>query len=283
MSLAKPSRARNPVQRRPHRIDKPGDHPALSETTGTKDVADVRPGYGYAGMVDAYRDRPAPSQTGVFRGDLERGTSELILSLAQIAGTGEIPQAAPGIKHYFNHLLFSPDGSRFIALHRWRYPNGRRLTRLITAAADGSDVRIVIPNGYASHFIWRDPKHILAQSKNLLGNPQWGNFLFEDKENGILREIGHGVLDPAGHLSYLPGAAWILNDTYPQGPVRPRSQTAGCVASRPIPASSVFSDSPRHADPPDVHNDLPDLRSPYRIRDILETQEASPRRCLRTG
>ncbi len=183
-------------------------------------IADVRPGYGYAGIVDAYRDRLAPSQSGIFRIDLVRGTSELILSLAQIAATGEIPQAAPGIKHYFNHLLFSPDGSRFIALHRWRYPNGRRLTRLITAAADGSDIRIVIPNGYASHFIWRDPNHILSQSKNLLGNPHWGNFLFEDKENGILQEIGHGVLDPAGHLSYLPGGAWILNDTYPQGPDR---------------------------------------------------------------
>ncbi len=183
-------------------------------------IADVRPGYGYAGIADAYRDQLAPSETGIFRIDLERGTSELILSLAQIASTGEIPQAVPGIKHYFNHLLFSPDGSRFIALHRWRYPNGRRLTRLITAAGDGSDIRVVIPNGYASHFIWRDPRHILSQSKNLLGNPNWGDFLFEDKENGILEEIGHGVLDPSGHLSYLPGGAWILNDTYPQGPDR---------------------------------------------------------------
>ena len=30
---------------------------------------------------------------------------------------------------------------------------------LMTAAMDGTDLRIVIPNGYASHFIWRDASH----------------------------------------------------------------------------------------------------------------------------
>jgi len=115
----------------------------------------------------------------VFHVDLESGRSKLIISLADIARCGKIPQKADGIKHYFNHLLVSPDGSRFIALHRWRYPNGRRLTRLITARLDGSDIRVVIGNGYASHFIWRDSQHILSQSRNLLGNDNWADFLFE--------------------------------------------------------------------------------------------------------
>jgi hypothetical protein len=94
---------------------------------------------------------------------------------------------------------------------------------LITARPDGNDIRIVVPNGFASHFIWRDPQHILVQSKNWLGNPGWGNFLFEDKEGGAPEEIGRGVLDPGGHISYLPGNQWILNDTYPKG--RERLQT----------------------------------------------------------
>ena len=118
-------------------------------------------------------------------------------------------------------MLFSPDGSRFIALHRWRYPNGSRLTRLITARPDGSDIRIVVANGYASHFIWRDATHILSQSRKFAGNDNWGNFLFEDIDGGgDVREIGHGVLDGSGHISYLPGNEWILNDTYPQGTER---------------------------------------------------------------
>lgn len=184
-------------------------------------IADVRPGYGYAGLEDPCTDDLAPEDTGIFHIDLETGESKLIISIADIARRGDIPDEKPGIKHYFNHLLFSPDGARFIALHRWRYPEkGNRLTRLITARPDGGDIRIVIPNGYASHFIWRDPNHILSQAKGWLGNDEWGDFLFEDREGGAVEEVGHGVLDPGGHLSYLPGNEWILNDTYPKGPER---------------------------------------------------------------
>ncbi len=183
-------------------------------------IADVRPGYGYNGLPDPHADDPAPTESGIFRIDLRTGESELIISLRQIAAIGTIPNSQPGIKHYFNHLLFSPDGHRFIALHRWRYPNGRRLTRMITANPDGSDIRVVIPNGYASHFIWRDPHHILSQSKALLGNSNWGNFLFADREGPPLEEIGRGVLDGNGHLTYLPGKQWILTDTYPKGATR---------------------------------------------------------------
>lgn len=183
-------------------------------------IGDVRLGYGYAGLPDRFADDPAPEATGLFHVNLQTGAATLIRSLAETAEQGEIPSAAPGIKHYFNHLLFNPDGTRFIALHRWRYPNGSRLTRMLTFNPDGSDARIVIPNGYASHFIWRDADHILSQSRNWLGNDKWGNFLFEDRESGIVEEVGYGVLNPSGHISYLNDLSWILNDTYPQGPQR---------------------------------------------------------------
>lgn len=186
-------------------------------------INDVRPGYGYTGLPDPYTDDVAPTDSGIFHIDLESGHSKLIISLADIARLGVIPNEKLGIKHYFNHLLFSPNGSRFIALHRWRYPDGSRLTRLITAKPDGSDIRVVVPNGYASHFIWRDSRSILAQSRNWLGNTTWNNFLFEDKEGGTVDQVGLGVLDGSGHLSYLPGNEWILNDTYPKGKERLQS------------------------------------------------------------
>ncbi len=88
---------------------------------------------------------------------------------------------------------------------------------MFTAAMDGSDLRIVIPNGFVSHFIWRDSTHILSQSNGWLGNPGWGDFLFEDKDAGILEEVGRGVLDAGGHFTYLRNNEWILNDTYPKG------------------------------------------------------------------
>ncbi len=195
-------------------------------------INEVRPGYGYAGIPDPYADQLAPQDSGIVRIDLKTGNETPILSIADIARIGRIPNEKLGIKHYFNHLLCSPDGSRFIALHRWRYPDGSRLTRMITARPDGSDVRIVCGNGYTSHFIWRDNHHILAQSRHFDGNDKWGNFLFEDVDGGgDVREIGRGVLDPSGHISYLPGNRWILNDTYPKGESRLQTPHLFHVAS----------------------------------------------------
>jgi hypothetical protein len=183
-------------------------------------VADCRPGYGYAGIRDRYFDDMTPRESGITHVNLETGAERLIISHHQLATTGEVIQNHPTSKHHAYHLLCSPDSKRFILLHRWTQPQGGHLTRLITAAMDGSDLRIVIPNGYASHFIWRDATHILSQAKGWLGNENWADFLFADKDSGIVAEIGHGVLDPSGHLTYLRNNEWILNDTYPQGTER---------------------------------------------------------------
>lgn len=183
-------------------------------------VADCRPGYGYAGFRDPHFDNMAPKETGITRVDLDTGKAELILSHHQLATTGEIINPTLDAKHHAYHLLVSPAGNRFILLHRWAYPKGNHLTRLITANLDGSDLRIVIPNGYASHFIWRDADHILSQAKGWLGNENWGNFLFQDKDSGVVEEVGKGVLDSGGHITYVRKNEWILNDTYPKGKER---------------------------------------------------------------
>ncbi len=179
-------------------------------------ISDVRPAYGYRGLSDPCVNELSPKDTGIFRIDLETGRQKLIISIDQIAKLGNIPNNQKGIKHYFNHLLFGPDGKRFIFLHRWRYPKGNRLTRMLTAAPDGSDIRIIDDNGYTSHFIWRDPKHILAQSSQ----PPHGHgfYLFEDGGKRSVQIIGKDVIpNRGGHCTYLPlhNGEWILSDTYP--------------------------------------------------------------------
>jgi hypothetical protein len=180
-------------------------------------VAECRPGYGYAGIPDRFPNDMAPEGSGITHVNLETGDSKLIISHRHLATAGRVIENHPDSKHHAYHLLCSPDGKRFVLFHRWTQPKGPHLTRLITSAMDGSDQHIVIPNGYASHFIWRDPAHILVQSKGWLGNDGWGNFLFEDRFSGVVEEIGRGVLDSGGHLAYLRNNEWILNDTYPKG------------------------------------------------------------------
>jgi hypothetical protein len=177
-------------------------------------VNDMRPGYGYAGLADPYADQLAPEESGIFRVDLETGDAQLVVSLADIARIPFDKYDLTGAKHYFNHLLVSPDGSRFEFLHRWRMEGLRSFgTRMLTAAADGSDIRVIDPSGYTSHFIWRDPFHILAWSQH----PSHGNafYLFEDKQGGRVEVVGEGIMTRNGHCTYLPGNEWILNDSYP--------------------------------------------------------------------
>lgn len=175
-------------------------------------IQELRPGYGYVGLPDRHADEKIPEASGIFRVDLGTGESELILSIAEVAAFEPVLDASPDLVHYVNHLLFNTDGSRFVFLHRWRYPDNSRKTRMITARPDGSDLRAVDANGITSHFIWRDPQHILAFSEQ----PSHGRafYLFKDVDGGAPEVLGPGAMVQDGHCTYLSGAEWILNDTY---------------------------------------------------------------------
>jgi hypothetical protein len=183
-------------------------------------IAATRPGYGYNGFPDPCEDQLAPKDSGIFHVNLETGEAKLIVSLADIAKI-PFPEAGraklsftPGdlakSKHWFNHLLINPDGTRVEFLHRWCEPGAKRWgTRMLTVAPDGSDLRILDTCGVTSHFIWRDPSHILAWS---LQDPKGGFCLFEDKTGGKIEPV---FTAGDGHCTYLPGNEWILCDTYP--------------------------------------------------------------------
>jgi hypothetical protein len=180
--------------------------------TDFRRINHMRPGYGYAGLPDPYHDVLAPEESGIYRLDLEMGQGEQIISIAEVANIpyphGDLSQA----KHYFNHLLFNPDGSRFIFLHRWRFGDGPFHTRMLTAAADGGDIRVVDDYGQTSHFIWRDREHILAWAWH--PSHEVAFYLYHDSSSKV-EVVGQGVMTENGHCTYLPGKEWILNDTYP--------------------------------------------------------------------
>jgi hypothetical protein len=175
---------------------------------------DVRPGYGYAGVADPYQDELTPAKSGIFKIDLTSGKQLLMLSVADVAKLGQLSEDMKGAKHWFNHLLYNPSGSRFVFLHRWR-PSGVKgsfRTRMLTATDVGKDLHVIDPSGNTSHFIWRDDEHLLAWTKP--DKQASGFYLFRDK-TAQLEAIGKGIMTENGHCTYLPGNEWILNDTYP--------------------------------------------------------------------
>jgi hypothetical protein len=174
-------------------------------------LGDMRPGYGYNGIADPNKEVLAPKDSGMWRIDLESGQQDLIVSLAEMLEVSFSHGDLTKVKHWFNHLLISPDGKRVEFLNRFQAPEaaGGRKTRMLTVAPDGSDLRIVDDNGVTSHFIWRDSQHILAWSRY---QPPGGFFLFEDKTGGKAESV---LTIADGHCTYLPGNEWILADTYP--------------------------------------------------------------------
>jgi hypothetical protein len=176
---------------------------------------DCRPGYGYAGIADPNRDVAAPEDAGIWRMDLRTGKATSLLSFAQLAQVPQPGGFSAGAKHWFNHLLVAPDGKRFTFLHRWRgAAEGKSWkTRMLTANADGSGLYLLIPSGRVSHFVWRDPKHILAYAGYGAEAKAWRFQVFEDLTNRS--EVVEGMLETDGHCTYLPGNRWILCDTYP--------------------------------------------------------------------
>ena len=175
----------------------------------------MRPGYGYAGIADPNRDVLAPADSGIYSVDLQTGRARQLLSIAQVAAMRHRHGDLSAAKHYFNHLLFNSDGTRFIFLHRWRFGAGGFHTRMMTAAADGADLRVVDDHGHTSHFIWRDPQHILAWSWH--PSQEWAFYLYPDIHmdgSEQVEVIGKHAMTLNGHCTYLPGNAWILNDSY---------------------------------------------------------------------
>lgn len=184
-------------------------------------VNHTRPGYGYGGIPDPYREDSAPENLGVYRVDMATGEKQMLFSLAEIAQWGAPLASMNQAKHLFNHLLVNTDGTRFEFMHRWRGRLGGRSireTRMFTATLDGKDLRLIDDNGYTSHFIWRDANHILAWSNQ----PSHGRcfYLFEDGGERKIEAIGPSQMTKDGHVSYLPNQNWILCDTYPYGSER---------------------------------------------------------------
>lgn len=79
----------------------------------------LRPGYGYAGVIDTHAHINAPADDGVWLMDMTTGEASLIYSVAQAreALGDDAPKSG---QHWFNHAQVSPGGKRLAFFHRWQ-------------------------------------------------------------------------------------------------------------------------------------------------------------------
>ncbi len=119
-----------------------------------------RPGYRYEQGGDDRFNCPLHSEDGLTLLNLDTGDGSLIISTKQM--TAYKPASSmQGATHYLEHALFSPNGKRFMFMHRWLTGDGGLMTRVFTASRDGSEIRLVSDAGDVSHYAWRSNYELL--------------------------------------------------------------------------------------------------------------------------
>lgn len=169
----------------------------------------LRKGYGYSNLPDKTEKELCPDKTCVWKLDLNTGEVKEIMKYTDFAKF-EPREEMNGAEHKVNHLMISPDGDRFMILHRW-FHKGRKFTRLITAKCDGSDMYNLNDDNFTSHCFWKNNSEILSfMRKHDTGDHY---YLMKDKTREY--KVLWQELNTDGHCSYSPDGSLTVTDTYP--------------------------------------------------------------------
>ena len=205
--------------------------------------------YGYSGLKDFTASEALPDNDGITVSSLETKESRLLVSIKDVADYPEKLNHQPYGHHYLTHLVLNPSNTRLAFLHRYPLADGGEITRLMTIAVDGSEMRC-LATGFLSHFDWKDDNtiFIFGRSNNKLdalrANPllslplvtqcaklgkkilksfikrgsvvSAGFLLVSDEDDGQSSPVASNVITTDGHPMFCPADRdWIVNDTYP--------------------------------------------------------------------
>ena len=169
----------------------------------------TRADYGYGGTgQDPKTDRAFPEDDGLFLVNLETGAASLLVSIEQVRSL--VPEMGEGILEYFNHTLFSRDGTKVFWLAR---AQKIRNTTSLTVNRDGTNLQRCFPDEWGgSHFDWLDGENLMVTAQ--YEGEAMGHILFTVGQSNYKR-LGNGLLDYDGHGTFSPDRRWMVTDTYP--------------------------------------------------------------------
>lgn len=169
----------------------------------------MRPGYGYSNYEETTRNELCPDETCIWKIDVDTGVITELFKYTDFSSF-EPKQNMVGAEHKVNHLMISPNGKRFMLLHRW-FQNGRKNTRLVTVNIDKTDMFNLSDDVFASHSYWKNDNEILSFLRKKGKGDHY--YLMKDKSNEY--EMLWPNLDTDGHCSYSFDGEYLITDTYP--------------------------------------------------------------------
>ncbi|MCD8158158.1 MAG: hypothetical protein LUD77_04475 [Clostridiales bacterium] len=169
----------------------------------------MRPGYGYSNLPDSTKGELCPDKTCIWKMDIETGEVTELFKYTDMAAF-ESDETMKGAEHKVNHLMISPDGKRFMILHRW-FLKGRKHTRLVTVNVDKMEMYNLSDDVFVSHCYWKNNEEILS----FLRKKETGNHYYLMKDKTREYKMYWPKLNTDGHCSYSPDGRYIITDTYP--------------------------------------------------------------------
>lgn len=136
----------------------------LAFTLNYERLMDLRPDYGYRN-IKSTTDYSDYSKDGIYKLSLKNNSIEHIISINQLINLKQVDSMI-GAKHKVNHIMISPNGTKFMFMHRWLSKSGKRYDRLLVSNFDGSEVKIISDNEMVSHCCWQDESTIIGFLRN---------------------------------------------------------------------------------------------------------------------
>jgi len=169
----------------------------------------MRPGYGYSNLPDTTKGILCPDQCCIWKMDIPSGKVTELFKYTDLAAF-EPNESMRGAEHKVNHLMISPNGKRFMVLHRW-FQKGRKYTRLVTVNLDKTEMYNLSDDVFVSHCYWKNDEEILAFLRKKGTGDHY--YLLRDKTQNYI--LLWPELNIDGHCSYSPDKKYIITDTYP--------------------------------------------------------------------
>ena len=169
----------------------------------------LRKGYGYANVEEITKRELCPDKTCIWKIDLNTGNITSVVKYTDLANF-ETRKEMNGAEHKVNHIMISPNGERFMVLHRW-FKHNEKFTRLVTMNVDGSDMYNLSDDNFVSHCCWKNNNEILS----FLRKKETGNHYYLMKDKSKEYKMYWEKLNTDGHCTYSFDGKYIITDTYP--------------------------------------------------------------------
>ena len=159
-------------------------------------LSKIQPDYGYINLPPlSDHEMSNMEEDGIWK-VFFNGSANILIKLSKVINF-EYKSIFKKSLHCLNHVMISPDGDKFIFIHRY-YFKKVRYDRLFLSCVKNGQISLISDNKMVSHCCWKDNHSIIA----FLKGPNGSNaFWIIDINNLTFTQIKSPLLITDGHPS----------------------------------------------------------------------------------